>query len=187
MNLNKFSQAKSEFSHAVRMFRNHIAEEHFISKFILSVSNSHERLGEAMARFDVKCQICRHASSPCFKAVGASPKLYSIVHKSMCIMILEPFLNFSQLWKLYRIISCQLWYYHHLIHQIFTGCSPIFLIFSQNRPYIPNMHAWQARQLAHAEVLDQWDCFFIKHYQMWWHLKLGMKQTFWLFSPLKMA
>ncbi len=83
MNLNKSSQAKSEFSHAIRMVRNHIAEEHFISKFILSVNNLHERLGEAIARFDVKCQIWRHASCPCFKAVGASPKLYSITHKSM--------------------------------------------------------------------------------------------------------
>ncbi len=34
--------------------------------------------------FHVKCQIWRHASSPCFKAVGASPKLYSIAHISMC-------------------------------------------------------------------------------------------------------
>ncbi len=65
------------------MVRNHIAEEHFISKFILSVSNLHEWLEEAMDNFDIKCQIWRHASSPCFKAVGASPKLYSIAHKSM--------------------------------------------------------------------------------------------------------
>ncbi len=84
MNLNKFFQPKSEFSHAVQMVRNHIAKEHFISKFILPVSNSHERLGEAMARFDIKRQIWRHASSPCFKAVGASPKLYSMAPKSMC-------------------------------------------------------------------------------------------------------
>ncbi len=77
------SQAKSEFSHVLQMVRNHIAEEHFISKFILSVSNSHERLGEAMDRFDIKYQIWRHASSPCFKAVCASTKLYSIAHKSM--------------------------------------------------------------------------------------------------------
>ncbi len=84
MNLNEFSQAKSEFSQVVWMVRNHIAEEHFISKFILSVSNSHERLGEAMDRFDVKCQIWRQASSPCFKAVGTSPKRYYIAHKSMC-------------------------------------------------------------------------------------------------------
>ncbi len=48
MNLNEFSQAKSEFSYVVRMVRNHIAKEHFVSKFILSVSNSHERLEEAM-------------------------------------------------------------------------------------------------------------------------------------------
>ncbi len=54
MNLNEFSQEKSEFSHVVWMVRKHIAKEHFISKFILSVSNSHERLGEAMERFDVK-------------------------------------------------------------------------------------------------------------------------------------
>ncbi len=51
MNLNEFSQAKSEFSHVVQMVRNHIAEEHFISKVILSVSNSHERLGEAMPTY----------------------------------------------------------------------------------------------------------------------------------------
>ncbi len=85
MNLNNFPQAKSEFSHVVQMVRNHITEEHFVSKFILSVSNSYERLGEAMNNFHVKCQIWRHASSPCFKAVGASPKLYSITHKSMSL------------------------------------------------------------------------------------------------------
>ncbi len=84
MNLNEFSQAKSEFSHVVRMVRNHIAEEHFVSKIIFSVRNLHDRLGVAMDNFNVKCQIWRHASSPCFKAVGASPKLYSITHKSMC-------------------------------------------------------------------------------------------------------
>ncbi len=84
MNVNEFSQAKSEFSHVVRMVKNHIGEEHFVSKFILSVSNSHERLGEAMDNFHIKCQIWRHASSPCFKAVGASTKLYYIAHKSMC-------------------------------------------------------------------------------------------------------
>ncbi len=83
MKLNEFPQAKSEFSHVVQMVRNHIAKEHFISKFILSVSNSHERLGEAMDRFNVKCQIWRHASSPCFKAEFASPKVYSISHKLM--------------------------------------------------------------------------------------------------------
>ncbi len=60
------------------MVRNHIAEEHFVSNFVLYVSNSHERLGEAVENFHVKCQIWRHASSPCFKAVGTSPKLYSI-------------------------------------------------------------------------------------------------------------
>ncbi len=51
MNLSEFSQAKSEFSHVVHMVRNHIAEEHFISKVILSVSNSHEKLGEAMPKY----------------------------------------------------------------------------------------------------------------------------------------
>ncbi len=45
--------------------RNHIAEKHFFSKFILSVSNSHERLGEAVDNFHIKCQIWRHALSPC--------------------------------------------------------------------------------------------------------------------------
>ncbi len=83
MSINEFSEAKSEFSQVVQMVRNHIAEEHFIRKFSLSVSYSHERLGKAMDRFDVKCQIWRHVSSPCFKAVRASPKLYSIAHKSM--------------------------------------------------------------------------------------------------------
>ncbi len=81
MNLNEFSQAKSEFSHVVRMVRNHIADEHFFSKFILSVSNSHERFGETMDTFHIKCQIWRHASSPCFKAEGASPKIYSIFYR----------------------------------------------------------------------------------------------------------
>ncbi len=75
MNLNEFSDAKSEFSHVVQMIRNHFAKEHFISKFIFSVNNLHERLGETMDRFDVKCQIWRDALSPCFKAVHASPKL----------------------------------------------------------------------------------------------------------------
>ncbi len=51
MNLNEFFQAKSEFSHVVQMVRNHIAEEHFISKVILSVSNSYEMLGEAMPKY----------------------------------------------------------------------------------------------------------------------------------------
>ncbi len=51
MNLNEFSQAKSEFSHVVEMVRNYIAEEHFMSKVILSVSYSHERLGETMANY----------------------------------------------------------------------------------------------------------------------------------------
>ncbi len=50
MNLSKFSQAKSEFFNIVQLVRNHIAEEHFISYFILSVSNSHERLGETMPK-----------------------------------------------------------------------------------------------------------------------------------------
>ncbi len=54
MNLNEFSQAKSEFSHVVRMVKNHFADEHFISKFILSVINSRERLEEAMDNFHVK-------------------------------------------------------------------------------------------------------------------------------------
>ncbi len=35
MNLNKFFQAKSEFSHVVQMVRNHIAKEHFVSNFVL--------------------------------------------------------------------------------------------------------------------------------------------------------
>ncbi len=69
MNLNEFSQAKSEVSHVVQMVRNHIAEEDFISKFILSVSNSHERLGEAMDRFDVKCKIWRHALFRCISQI----------------------------------------------------------------------------------------------------------------------
>ncbi len=47
----------------------------------------HERLGEVVDNFHVKCQIWRHASSPCFKAVSASPKLYSIAHKSMCATV----------------------------------------------------------------------------------------------------
>ncbi len=77
MNLNEFSQAKSEFSHVVRMVKNHIAED-FISKFILSVSNLHERL--PMDRFDVKCQNMEiHFISmlQSRQAVGAYPKLYS--------------------------------------------------------------------------------------------------------------
>ncbi len=49
--LNEFSQGKSEFSHVIQMVRNHIAEEHFICKVMLSVSNSHERLGEAMPKY----------------------------------------------------------------------------------------------------------------------------------------
>ncbi len=83
MNLNEFSQAKSEFSHVVQMVRNDIAEEHFVSNFVLYVSNLHKRLEEEVDNFHVKYQKWRHASSPCFKAVGASPKLYSIAHKSM--------------------------------------------------------------------------------------------------------
>ncbi len=35
MNLNEFSQAKSEFSDVVQMVRNHIAEEHFVNNFLL--------------------------------------------------------------------------------------------------------------------------------------------------------
>ncbi len=58
MNLNKFSQAKSEFSHVVQMVRNHIAKEHFIGKVILSVSNSNERLGEGMPKYvQILCQM----------------------------------------------------------------------------------------------------------------------------------
>ncbi len=45
-----------------------------------------ERQCPNMYRFDVKCQISCHASSPCFKAVLASPKLYSITHKLLCIL-----------------------------------------------------------------------------------------------------
>ncbi len=33
------------------MLRNHIAKEHSISNVILSVSNTHERLGEAMHKY----------------------------------------------------------------------------------------------------------------------------------------
>ncbi len=84
MNLNEISQPKSDISHVVQMVRNHFAEESFVSKFVLSVSNSHERLGGAMDNIHVKCQIWRHASSPCFKAVCESPKLDSIAHKLMC-------------------------------------------------------------------------------------------------------
>ncbi len=76
MNFSEFSKAKSEFSHAVQMVGNHIAEEHFISKYFLSVSNSHESWGEAMVRFYVKYQIWRHASSSCFKAIDASTKVF---------------------------------------------------------------------------------------------------------------
>ncbi len=36
-----------------------------------------------MDNFHVKCQIWRHASSQCFKAVRASPKLDYIAHKSI--------------------------------------------------------------------------------------------------------
>ncbi len=64
------------------MVRNHIAEEHVVSKFILSVSNSNERLGETMDNFKVKCQIWRHASSPCFKAVGAFTNLQTIFYRT---------------------------------------------------------------------------------------------------------
>ncbi len=83
MKLNEFSQVRI-FSCSSDGQKSYIAKEHFISKLILSVSNSHEKLGEAVDNFDVKCQIWRHASSPCFKAVSASPKLYSIAHQSMC-------------------------------------------------------------------------------------------------------
>ncbi len=41
----------SEFTHVVQIVRNHTAEEHFINKVILSVSNSHERLGEAIPKY----------------------------------------------------------------------------------------------------------------------------------------
>ncbi len=51
MNLNEFYQTKLEFSHVVQMVRNHIAKENFIRKVILSVSNSHERLEEAMPKY----------------------------------------------------------------------------------------------------------------------------------------
>ncbi len=82
MNLNKFSHEKSEYSHVVHMFRNHITEEHFISKFVLSVSNSHERLGEAMPKYGTDLTSMPNMET-CFKAVLASPKLYSIAHKLM--------------------------------------------------------------------------------------------------------
>ncbi len=139
MDLNVFCQAKSEFSHVVQMVRNHIAEENFISKFILSVSNSHERLGEAMDRFDVKCQICRHSSSPCFKAVRASPKLNSITHKSMCsahfqiksnsfiLPLVVVIYNLSSSWYSFNVYSpwldqdipfCWLWWALYLTHSL---------------------------------------------------------------------
>ncbi len=44
-----FPKQSHDISHVIQMVRNHTAEEYFISKVILSVSNSHdERLGEAM-------------------------------------------------------------------------------------------------------------------------------------------
>ncbi len=54
----------SESSHVVRMIRNHIGEEHFVSKFILSVRNSHERLGQAMPNVET-CFIPMLQSSRC--------------------------------------------------------------------------------------------------------------------------
>ncbi len=51
MNLNTFSHAESEFSHVVHLLRNHIAEENFVNKFVISVSNSHKRLGTVMPKY----------------------------------------------------------------------------------------------------------------------------------------
>ncbi len=50
MNLNEFSQAKSEFPHVVQMVRNHIAEEPYYQQIHFISHNSPEKLGEAMGQ-----------------------------------------------------------------------------------------------------------------------------------------
>ncbi len=50
MNLNKFSQAKSEFSHVFQMVRNHIAKKHFFQQinFISTNFTSNAKYGDTL-------------------------------------------------------------------------------------------------------------------------------------------
>ncbi len=83
-NLNKFSQAESEFSHVIQMFRDNIAKEHFASTLVKSVSNSHGKLRESMPKYGTDltsiAKYWNHVSSLRSKAVVASPKLESTAH-----------------------------------------------------------------------------------------------------------
>ncbi len=59
-----------------------------------------------MYKFHVKCQIWRHASSPCFKAVRASPKLYYIAHKLACET--KPILLLNKCYRAFGMVLTQL-------------------------------------------------------------------------------
>ncbi len=115
MNLNEFSEANSEFSHAVQMDINHIALKNILlAKSIYQLAIHMKGNAQICYRFDVKCQIWRHASSLCFIAVLASSKLYSIAHKLLwsrhydqchCdgkIQVSCGF-NFEQIWRQYNV------------------------------------------------------------------------------------
>ncbi len=79
------------------MIRNHIAKEHFISKFILSAIDIKGN-AQIWEQLEVKCHIRSNASSRCSKAVVASPKLESTTHTSMSSVWHEK-MSFSLSWE----------------------------------------------------------------------------------------
>ncbi len=105
---------------------------HFISQqFTWKVGRGNSQIWD---RFDGKCQIWRHASSPCFTAVLAAAKLYSITHKSMCNILIfssswfasfitkvarnDNFYQFSSLTRLCTFTSWRLSYWNCRDHSV---------------------------------------------------------------------
>ncbi len=91
-----------------------------------------------MYKFQVNCQIWRHASFPCFKAVRTSPKLYSIAHKSMCATLLSAItkwwridVNFPHLvWTLLTYVIT-LKQYVHCTYQIVNNRAEIDVLVAE--------------------------------------------------------
>ncbi len=129
MNLNKFSQTKSEFYHVVQMVRNHIAEKHFVSKIILSGSNSHERLGEAIDKFHIKCQIWRR-----FIPMLQSS---SCISKTMFYRTqIDVYTSFNSIWRLHEWWTETIPYFLCTSYIFLLKASTAIKVISNCTPYL---------------------------------------------------
>ncbi len=88
MNLNKFSQAKSEFSHVVQMVRNHIAENILLAN---SFYQSAIRMKVWERQWTILTSNAKYedASSPCFKAVDLCISQTILSHTNRCVFAVK--------------------------------------------------------------------------------------------------